>query len=170
MKNKILNSRPVQWLLGLKITKMLLKNRFTARIFNYEVLMYLFCGVLTTAVSYLSFLVMMRLLPFGGTVETLVANTVSFITAVLFAFIVNKILVFDSRKTDFKTLTREFWPFVGMRVLSYLLETAFIWLTADVLLWPKFLMKVVASIFVIVINYFISKFIVFNKKKGGDGP
>ena len=75
-----------------------------------------------------------------------------------FAYIANKIFVFDSPSWKLGVVWKEFAAFVGTRVLSGAIETLIIWITCDILGWNAILMKVLTSIFVIIVNYFTSRF------------
>ena len=162
MKNRILNLRIVKWISGLRISKYLSSHRFFGRIFNYETISYIFFGVLTTAVNYIVFFLMPRFE--SGGLDLVLANTAAWIAAVLFAFVVNKIFVFDSPSWNRGTVFREFFPFITARLLSLLFDDVFVWLTAGVFKWNEPLMKILSSIFVLLANYFASKFIIFRKK------
>lgn len=158
MKKKIQDLKLYKAFAGSRFARFFSKHPFFGKFCNYEVISYLICGVLTTVVSYVVFALFVNL-------PTAVANTISFIAAVLFAYVVNKLFVFDSPRWDGKTLVREFLPFLSCRILSYVFETLFLVLTCDILKWPKIPMKIVASVVVVIANYFASKFLVFRKGK-----
>ena len=60
MKEKILESRPIRWLSGLKISKTLSEHPFFGKFCNYEMITYLIAGVLTTVVNYVVYFLMPR--------------------------------------------------------------------------------------------------------------
>ena len=154
MKDKIIHSKLIQWISGWKISKKLREHPFFSKFFNYEFISYLVVGVLTTVVNYVIFWICSYLLD----VSTVPANTIAFIIAVTFAYVANKIFVFDSPSWKFRVIWKEFAAFIVSRLLSWGIETLFLWVTIDLLHWPKFLMKVIASIFVIIVNFFTSRF------------
>ncbi|MBQ2893824.1 MAG: GtrA family protein [Oscillospiraceae bacterium] len=127
----------------------------------YDILAYLFFGGLTTVVNYLVYLPCHHWwgIPAG------ISNIIAWFFAVAFAFLTNKPFVFKSHDWSGKTLWPELTKFVGCRVGSGVLETVIIWVTVDILLWNGLVMKLITSIFVILINYFGSKFLIFTKKK-----
>ena len=127
----------------------------------YDVLAYLFFGGLTTVVNYLVYLPCYHWwgIPAG------ISNMIAWVFAVAFAFLTNKPFAFKSHDWSGKTLWPELTKFVGCRFGSGVLETLIIWVTVDILHWNGLLMKLITSIFVIVINYFGSKFLIFTKKK-----
>lgn len=156
MKKKIQSLKIYRKFAETRFARFFSEHPFFGKFFNYEIISYLIAGVLTTLVSYGVFILLIGL-------PTAVANTISFIAAVLFAYAVNKIFVFDSPGWDFPTLFREFPPFLSCRILSFVFETLFLVLTCDVLHWPKIPMKLAASAVVIIANYFASKLLVFRK-------
>lgn len=125
-------------------------------------LVYLLFGALTTAVNYLVYLPVFYGLGFSAAVS----NGIAWVAAVLFAFFTNKPFVFESHDWSRKTVFKEFSRFVACRVGSGAVETAFVWITVDILLFSGTWMKVIASIFVIILNYFGSKLLVFRKNNG----
>lgn len=135
-----------------------------------EALLYLLFGALTTLVSILTFAIFNQLL---GDERYLLSNLISWVIAVVFAFFTNKHLVFASKKNVKKTLLSEGGKFLGARVLSLGLEELILWMMLDVMglsgfalafLDGEIISKTVATVFVVVANYFFSKFIIFKKK------
>ena len=133
--------------------------------------LYLVFGALTTLVSILSFALFNALL---GDDKYLVSNLISWVIAVIFAFFTNKHIVFASRSNDRKTLLSEGGKFLGARVISLGLEELILWLMLDILGMESLLLlgvitgeliaKTAATIVVVAVNYFLSKFIIFKKK------
>lgn len=128
----------------------------------YDVLAYLFFGVLTTGVNYIVYLPCYNLLQLSGTVSNIIAWAVS----VAFAFLTNKPFVFKSHDWSAGTVIPELVKFVGCRVGSGALETVIIFVTVDLLRWNGNLMKLAVCVLVVILNYVGSKFMVFKKKKG----
>lgn len=130
---------------------------------HYDVLAYLFFGVLTTVVNYVVYLPCYNWL----SISAAVSNVIAWIFAVAFAFLTNKPFVFKSHDWSAKTLWPELTKFVGCRIGSGVLETAIIFITVDWLALDGNIMKLVTSILVVILNYFGSKFLVFRKKTSG---
>ena len=154
MKDRIIHSKLIQWIAGWKLSKKLGRHRFLSRFFNYEFISYLVVGVLTTAVNYVftwicKDLIGMPIVP---------ANTIAFVVSVTFAYFANKIFVFDSPSWRLSVIWKEFTSFVVSRLLAWGIETLVLWITVDLLHWPWLLMKVLTSIFVVIVNYFTSRF------------
>lgn len=130
-----------------------------SKFLNRETIVYVIFGVLTTAVNYISYWFFRSKLG----ISFLIANTIAWIISVLFAFITNKLVVFESKSFKLKTLLFEFVSFVGARVLSFLFEEGFLAVTTHFNI-NEYLSKAIAGIIVIIINYFLSKFFIFKKK------
>ena len=121
----------------------------------------------------------------------IIAQIVQWVLSVAFAFVVNKLFVFRNKENERGSVIRQLGTFAGSRVLTWFLETGIVLGGNKLfgllgLFQPKeeyadgiigmiekiftadFIAKCVAAVFVIVCNYFISKFIVFKKKKTQD--
>ena len=128
--------------------------------YKYEsALLYLFYGALTTAVS-----IGTQYFAIWLGAGTALSTTISWICAVTFAFFVNKICVFQSESADLKDWLKQGVQFYGARLVSYFLELGYLLLTIDYLGFNAYIMKLAAQIFVLVINYLFSKFVIFRKK------
>ena len=126
----------------------------------YDVLAYLFFGVLTTAVNYLIYLPCFNLLKLSAATS----NIIAWVVAVAFAYLTNKPFVCKSHDSSAKVVWPELTKFVGCRIGSGLLETAIIFVTVDLLQWNGNVMKLVTSVLVVILNYVASKLLVFRKK------
>ena len=89
---------------------------------------------------------------------------ISWVCAVAFAFVTNKRFVFESEATDKKTVLRELSTFAGGRLGTLLVDEALMVLFVTVLSVPEMIAKIIVQVVVVVLNYFISKWIVFRKK------
>lgn len=127
---------------------------------HYDILAYLFFGVLTTVVNYVIYLPCYNLLQLSAAVS----NAIAWVAAVAFAYVTNKPFVFRSHDWSAKTVVPELTKFVGSRVASGALETAIIFVTVDLMLWNGNVMKLVTSVLVVIFNYVASKLLVFNKR------
>ena len=161
MKEKICGLRIFRWISGLKLWKYLSEHPLFGKICNYEMIMYIVCGVLTTAVNYVTYF----LVPRPGTqFDVVIANSIAWITAVIFGYFVNKTFVFESTSWAPKTVLREFFSFVAARLLSFGFETLLLYVTVTCLHWNEPLWKILANIVVLIMNYIASKFFIFKKK------
>lgn len=125
----------------------------------WDVITYLFFGVLTTVVNYLVYLPVYNLLGFSAAVS----NAIAWVVAVAFAYLTNKPFVFKSRDWSAKTVIPELTKFVSCRVASGAMETVILFITVDMLHWNGNIWKLVTSVLVVVLNYFGSKLLVFKK-------
>ena len=92
------------------------------------------------------------------------SNSISWVIAVIAMYLTNKIFVFKSKCTTFKELAVEFFLFMGARVFTLILETLIIYNFAEKLNINDIITKIIAQIVVIVLNYILSKLIIFKKK------
>lgn len=122
-------------------------------------LSYLFFGVLTTAVSYGIFLPCYNFLKLSAAVS----NLLSWVAAVLFAYLTNKPFVFKSHDWSLKTVLPEFAKFVSCRIASGVVETGMLLLFVDILGGNGNVWKIIASVVVVILNYIGSKLLVFRK-------
>lgn len=125
----------------------------------YDLISYLFFGVLTTAVNYLVYLPLYNL----AGISASVSNMISWVVAVAFAYLTNKPFVFKSHDWSAKTVIPELTKFVSCRIASGLMETVILLVTVDTLHWNGNLWKLVTSVLVVVLNYVASKLVVFKK-------
>lgn len=126
-----------------------------------EILLYLFFGGLTFIVSISSYVLFEK----GMHFDPLLANVFSWILAVAFAYITNRVWVFKNVANSFSGAVREVAAFFGGRVATLVIEEILLLVGISVLHLDSILVKVIAQIVVIVLNYFISKIIVFNAKE-----
>lgn len=126
---------------------------------HWDVISYLFFGVLTTVVNYLVYLPCYNLLGLSAAIS----NVIAWAVAVVFAYLTNKPFVFRSHDWSVSTVIPEFAKFVGCRVASGGGETLILLLTVDILGWNGNLWKLIVSVLVVIANYFGSKLLVFKK-------
>ena len=126
---------------------------------HWDMVSYLFFGVLTTIVNYLVYLPLYNLLG----ISAAVSNIMAWVAAVVFAYVTNKPFVFKSHDWSMKTVLPELGKFVGCRAASGGLETVLILLTVDILGWNGNIWKLIISVLVVILNYVSSKLLVFRK-------
>ena len=138
---------------------------------NKEILLYLFFGGLTTVVGLITFIVPSMVLDLKdmniGSVtidmNTQAANVISWICAVTFAYITNRIWVFENKAHTAGGVVRESLSFYGGRLLTLLIENVLMNLCVESIKMNSILAKVLVSIITIILNYIISKLFVFRK-------
>ncbi|MBQ8351302.1 MAG: GtrA family protein [Clostridia bacterium] len=122
-----------------------------------EVLLYLFFGALTTAISWGSF----YLLHYPLTMNELLANVLSWIAAVLFAFLSNRTWVFSGKKQAFLP---EMGKFFASRLVTLGIEELILFVFVTWLTLEAMVVKIAGNVVVLILNYVLSKFFVFIKK------
>ncbi|MBQ2944929.1 MAG: GtrA family protein [Ruminococcus sp.] len=142
----------------------------------HEFIMYMVFGVGTTIVSWMSFAIFTKIVPtftFAGiTVDcTTTANVLSWICAVIFAYVTNKLWVFNSKSWRARIVFPEFGKFVSSRFITGVIE----WVGLPLLIAvgldqtifgiEGMLAKITVSVVVIILNYVFSKLFIFKRKK-----
>ena len=125
-----------------------------------EVLMYLFFGGLAFFLNL--FLYWLFVVVIG--MNALIGNIFCWIICVLFQYVTNKSWVFDGRTESRRDLLRQITSFFGGRLFTLLVEEAMIFIFITTLHYNEMGIKLLAQFVVIVLNYGISKLIVFRKK------
>lgn len=126
-----------------------------------EVINYVIFGGLTTIVNYAFYLFFTRIL----SIEVVLSTVLSWILAVLFAYITNKKFVFESHSFNIKQVIKEIASFFSFRIVSGIFEVIFMYIFVSVMNFNDIIMKLIANVFVIVLNYIFSKLIVFRKEQ-----
>lgn len=136
-------------------------NRIKELLIKYKsFIMYAFFGVLTTLVNWGSYYLCYNIAGIPNVISTIIA----WVLAVAFAFITNKLWVFDSKSFTKKTLIHEIWTFMAARLATGVLDVGIMYLTVDVFGWNSVLWKLISNVIVIVLNFVLSKIFVFDKK------
>ncbi|WP_141432894.1 GtrA family protein [Bacillus sp. 03113] len=125
-----------------------------------ELVLYLVFGVLTTLVNIITYVFVTKLLY----IDYKIATTIAWILSVLFAFITNKLFVFNSKETNLFLLIKETFLFFMARFLSYLLDIGLMILLVEQWHMNDILSKVVVNVLVVILNYAASKYLIFHKK------
>ena len=134
-----------------------IKNKMKAG--DLTVVMYLVFGVLTTLVDWVAY----RILRLSG-LGYMFSNVAAWGAAVVFAFVTNKFMVFNSKSVDRLIIIKEFISFVGARVFSLLLQLVGIELMIDYANINEYIAKAVMTVVVVVCNYVFSKLFIFKDK------
>ena len=128
-----------------------------------SILLYIFFGGLTTVVSIGSF----TLFDLWLHMDPLIANVLSWILAVLFSYVTNRIWVFESRKTG-ALVFKEMASFFAGRLVTLGIEELLLLVFVTMLSFNSVLVKTLGQIVVLVLNYLISKFLVFSKGRNNN--
>ena len=131
-----------------------------------SVILYVIFGGLTTVVDWsVSFLLYYL---WGDAIDATPillhgANVIAWVAAVAFAYVTNRIWVFESKRRGLLPILGEIFAFAGGRVLTLLLQEAIMGVFCTWLGYSEYLFKVIAAVLVVILNYFISKLLVFRK-------
>lgn len=132
-----------------------------ARFEKYKALiLYGIFGVTTTIINVVSY----ALLLFIG-INVQIAVVVSWLLAVIVAYFTNRIWVFNSGAVTKLELLREFISFMLARLATLVVEMVIIWFGVQLLNQDPIVWKIIDNIVVIILNYIISKLIVFKIRK-----
>ncbi|GAA0071206.1 GtrA family protein [Clostridium sardiniense] len=125
-----------------------------------EQILYIVFGVLTTAINIISFFLFTRVFEMG----LLASNIGAWIASVIFAFVTNKIYVFDSRNYSLKVVTKELVDFTISRGATGILDMGLMYLFVSVIHMEDMVSKIIINIIVIILNYVLSKLYVFKER------
>lgn len=130
---------------------------------NYkEIINYLVFGVLATVVNFVSYYIFARIIG----IDEVISSGLSWFASVLFAYITNKLFVFDSKTVTKKELIKECISFFLARVLSGILcDVGTFAVMVKVFKINDIIAKVVTQVMVVIVNYIFSKFIIFKNNK-----
>lgn len=130
---------------------------------NKEIINYLIFGILTTVVSLATYYALvLTILDAKNPIELQIANVISWITCVTFAYITNKLYVFE--KTN-KPLIKEMIEFYTSRLLALFIDMSIMFIGVTILNINDSIIKLLNQIIIITVNYIISKLLVFKKEK-----
>ncbi|MBQ5917294.1 MAG: YfhO family protein [Lachnospiraceae bacterium] len=133
-------------------------NKLLNKLLNKETIIYVIFGILTTIVDFVAF----GILYYTFNIGEIISNTTAWVLAVAFAFITNKLFVFESKSFQSKKLIKEIISFVSSRVITLLLTNLFL-LCARFLGTNMMFAKALISVVVIILNYVFSKLFVFKE-------
>lgn len=159
-----------------------IKNYLETHERQYELIRYVFAGGLTTVLSMVVSYGMCFLLadraPLEGNlilwvidsinratgVQVSIANAVSWVIAVLFAFWINRAMVFQVEGGTKASVLKELAQFAGGRIVSFLVFEQGMMLLLKLIGVSNFVNRIIVLVFVMVFNYVISKFWIFKEK------
>ncbi len=124
-----------------------------------DVLLYLFFGVLTTLINLAVFWLM-------GTKLSLnihLSNGVAWTVAVIFAYVTNRTWVFKEHADGKTGIIKEMLGFGAGRLFTLGVEELMLIVFVDLLRFNKNIIKLIAQVAVVILNYVVSKLFVFNK-------
>ena len=127
-----------------------------------EIINYLIFGILTTLVSLLTYyLLVFTILNPNNPIELQLANIISWITCVTFAYITNRKYVFNSID---KNIKKELIKFYSSRLSTLFLDMLIMFIFVTKLKFNDKIIKIIIQILIIILNYILSKLLVFKNK------
>lgn len=124
-----------------------------------EMIWYVIVGGLTTVVSLVSYYLCVHFfLNPMNLLELQIANVISWICAVLFAYVANRKYVFESHETR---KIYEFLKFTGARISTLIIDMLSMAMLVSILNINDKVAKIIVQFIVLILNYIFSKFFVF---------
>ena len=121
-----------------------------------EPFLYIVFGIATTVVNFLSYFLLSKL-----DFSTAISTSLAWLLSVLFAFFTNRKYVFNASKSGF---FKQLFGFFSMRISTGVLDLLIMIFFVDILEFNDLLIKVLSNVLVIILNYILSKFLVFKEK------
>ena len=121
---------------------------------------YLIFGVLTTLVNIVTFDVLWQFLGWNYQI----ANALAYLISVIFAYVTNKLWVFNSHTNTWSAFFKEMGSFFLFRAASWVIDQGTMTIGVSLLHGNGLIVKIIANVVVIVLNYIFSKFIIFRKR------
>ena len=126
------------------------------KLFAHDVVRYVFFGGCTTVVNLVSFFILRQV-----GVQRDVANVISIILAILFAYVVNSKYVFQDKCDTLKDHIQPFLKFISARLVTMVIEVFGVWFFAEIMHMNDMVGKLITQFVVMALNYIFSKFLVF---------
>lgn len=124
-----------------------------------EIIMYIIIGGCTTLVNIMTYTFMYKLLK----ININISNITSIIVSIIFAYFTNRVFVFNSKNKTYKSIFLEILKFVSSRLFTMLIEVYGVYLLVVINGNDELLGKIKVQFITLIINYIISKFIIFKK-------
>lgn len=122
-----------------------------------ELIKYFIIGVMTTIINYIIFALLSSVIK----IDMHISNIIAWIVSVIFAYFTNKLFVFESKSFELKVIGKEIISFGAARIFSLLLEEIILYVFVNLLNMNQLIIKLIANVVVMVLNYVLSKFIIF---------
>jgi len=124
-----------------------------------EIIKYLIIGVLITILNYLTFAVLTKIFK----IDIHISNIIAWVISVVLAYFTNKLIVFESKSFKTEVILKEITSFGAARVFSLLIEELILYVFVNILNMNELIIKFIANIIVIIVNYIFSKLFIFKK-------
>ncbi|OJU12728.1 MAG: hypothetical protein BGN88_03860 [Clostridiales bacterium 43-6] len=134
---------------------------------NKETVSYIIFGALTTAVDFVFFTIsnfaIDAFFSVDNATKAMISNSIAWVFAIVFAFITNKLFVFNSKSLQAALVVKELIAFVLSRLFSLVASLVWLYVTIKWFGMNDLVSKLFSYIFVIIMNYVTSKLFVFKK-------
>lgn len=133
---------------------------------HLEGMRYLVFGALSTVVNIATYILCSQvfLIGFEEKLKVNISEIIAFITAVIFAYITNKVCVFNSKTESKKGFLKEITSFMSCRIVTEVISISLMNF-AVIIKFNDVLMKIIANIVVIILNFVFSKLFIFKNSK-----
>lgn len=126
-----------------------------------EIILYLVFGVLTTLINIVVYYLFASVL----NLSTFLSNAIAWFLSVMFAYVTNRYFVFSEHAIGFKSVVFECFKFYSGRIFTGVVDMALMVFLVDVCHYDDFIVKIIVNIVVVVLNYVISKLLIFKRKE-----
>ena len=127
---------------------------------KHEILRYLICGILTTAVNWALYILFSRIL----LIDYLTSTAFAWVGAVLFAYLANKCFVFRVYGFTLLQVRSELTIFIAARMLTFGLDMVIMWAGVTLFKQNDLVVKILSNIVITILNYTVSKKVIFKNK------
>lgn|SRR5690554_5654221 len=134
-------------------------KKLICKLYNNNIIRYVFFGGLTTLINLISYAVLRNLMDYN------MANFISILLAIFFAYFVNSRFVFKSTSKTIRERFNEFFKFIAARISTMIIELLGVFIFVDIIGLNDMLTKILIQFLVLILNYIFSKLIVFKKHK-----
>lgn len=133
---------------------------FIKKLLNKETINYLIFGVLTTLINITSYKVCTKV-----NINYIASTVIAWVLAVAFAYITNKLYVFESKSFEPSLVIKEATNFILSRLFSGACDLLFMVVAVEMFYINDFIAKIFTNVFVVIINYILSKMFIFKNSK-----
>lgn len=137
-------------------------SEFIRKLSKNQAIRYIFFGGCTTLVNLVTY----AMLRYLAEIDITVANFISIGISIVFAYVVNKLFVFESKAGTWREIAKEAGQFIGMRLTTLFIEVFGVILLSSVFGLQDMIAKISIQFVVLVLNYIFSKLFVFKEKAG----
>lgn len=144
-------------------------NCMLKKLVSREVMLYLACGLMTTVVNFVCYYLLynaaVKMNFFSDKTCVHISNVTAWIISVTFAFVTNKLLVFESKSFEKGVVLKEAVSFMAARLFSLGVEEGGLFILNTIFSFNAIMVKIVMAVFVVILNYVFSKRMIFKNKK-----